>query len=66
MRRSTAPDVKLSYGTIFKTIDAEMNAAGLRKDFFNLFFYYYDKFGSCNAIQIGNVKIKICLFKMND
>ena len=38
MRHITAPDVRLSYGTIFKTIDAEMNAAGLRKDFFNLFF----------------------------
>ena len=42
-RHITGPDVKLSYCTNFKTIDAEMNAAGLRKDFF---FYYYDTMGS--------------------
>ena len=32
---------------------------------FTLVSHYMYKFGSGNAIQIGNVKIKICLFKMN-
>ena len=31
---------------------------------FTLVSHY--KFGSGNAIQIGNVKIKICLFKKNN
>ena len=31
---------------------------------FTLLSHY--KFRSGNAIQIGNVKIKICLFKMNN
>ena len=37
-----------SHGTIFKTINAEMNAAGLLKDYFNLFFSYENVFLATN------------------
>ena len=37
----TGPARKLSYGTIFRTIDAEMNAVGLRKN--NPCFFIYTK-----------------------
>ena len=37
----TGPARKLSYGTIFKAIDAEMNAVGVRKN--NPCFFIYTK-----------------------
>ena len=42
----TGPARKLSYGTIFKTIDAEMNAVGLRKN--HPYFFLYMKIWSCS------------------